>query len=362
MRTCIILLVCLGCIAAADVELSLDDGRTLRGELVAQQEDGAVVLRRFFWANGEIRHADQPFAAATILRRKEVPSARQQYDERVARTPDTIPEQCSLAQWAYESFLREQARTHALRVLELDGESAWARRILDNCGYLEVEGKWVDAAEYLKANNLVRIDGKLVPAGLAEARREYLRCREADAQAQRKLEEERARAGDKPRSAAAAQAEAKQAERAAETAAKAVAVAEERLKAVRESPQGAGDQARKERQDRLAKAQEALNAARQAQREATTLANQKTKAAEKDRAAGDRAKSVLPELQAAATKAAAALKAAAAKLPPDDPLLVAEPKPETPAEKPADETGAKPAPADAPEPTAPRRLRPGPRD
>jgi hypothetical protein len=270
-----------------------------------------------------------------------------------------VPEQCTLAQWAYENCLREQAKAHALRVLELDAENAWARRILDNCGYIEVSSKWVDEAEHFKANNLVRIDGEIVPAGLAEARRTYSRARQAYETASRKLAETREVATGKAGSAAAADGKAKEAAAQAEGLKKTIEEAEKALAAAKEEPVGRGDEERKARQQAIEAATKRLTEARTQQSEAKKAADKAKQSGTSDKASAERAKAAIAELEAAVAKSEAEMKAAAAKLPADDPLLA----------KPA--ADAKPAPkADAPEgdkPEAPaepekpkvRRLRSG---
>lgn len=358
MRSCLLLLIAaLSTATAADVELALTNGRTVRGEVVSESES-AIVLRSRFPARGGVKQVESSYAKPDILKRKELPGVAQQYAERAKNTPDTVPEQCTLAQWAYENCLREQARTHALRVLGLDPENAWARRILDNCGYMEVDGKWVDEAEHLKANGLVRVDGEVMVAGLADARKAYQRAKAAYASAKRKVEETRTIAAEKPRSAAAAEAKAKESAAGIEAAKKGVEEAEAQLAAAREEPAAKGDDARKERQERINKAQQAVTAAKQKQRDAKDAESKAKQTATSDKAAGERAKATLAEQEAVLAKAEADLKAAAAKLPADDPLLKEEAAPaeEKHAEKPAD----KPA-EQAPEPEKPqvRRLRAG---
>lgn len=348
------------CAFAADVELSLTNGRTVRGEVVSETEAN-IVLRSRYPGRGSVKQVESSYIKSDILRRKDLPGVMQQYEQRSKQTPDTVPEQCTLAQWAYENCLREQARTHALRVLGMDPENAWARRILDNSGYMEVDGKWVDEAEHLKANGLVRVDGEIMVAGLADARTAYKRAKAVYASAKHKYDEAKGVATEKPRSAATAEAKAKESAAAAEAAKKSVEEAEAQLAQIREEPAGKGDDARKERLDRISKAQQAVNAAKQKQRDAKDAADKAQQAAKSDKRAGDSAKSSLPELEAALAKADAELKAAAAKLPADDPLL----KEEAPAEpKAADkdkDAGAPPKDDQQAEPEKPkvRRLRAG---
>jgi len=358
MRSSLLILLTAALVGAADVELALTSGRTVRGELVSEA-DANLVLRSRFPARGTVKLVESTYAKTDILRRKDLPSIQQQYDERKARTPDTVPEQCTLAQWAYENCLREQAKGHALHVLEVDADNAWAKRILDNCGYLEVSGKWIDEAEYLKANNLVRVDGELVPADLAEARREYIRARTNETNLKRKVAETRETATGKAESAATADAKVKESTAAAEAAQKGADEAEKALAEARQSPQGKGDDGRKERSERIDAAVKRLTDARTKVSEAKTAAEKAKRSGSSDKSAAERAKTALPELETALAKAQQDVKTATAKLPKDDPLL-AKPAVE---EKPAPEAAKKPeaaagAPAEAPKPQL-RRLRSG---
>ena len=358
MRSSLLILITAAMLGAADVELALTNGRTVRGELVSEA-DGSLVLRSRFPARGAVKQVESTYAKGDILRRKELPSVQQQYDERKARTPDTVPEQCTLAQWAYENCLREQARTHALRVLELDGENAWAKRVLDNCGYIEVAGKWVDEAEYLKANGLVRVDGEMVPAGLAEARRDYTRAKTNEETLKRKVVETRETATGKAESAAAAEGKSKESAAAAEAAGKAVDEAEKALAEARQAPQGKGDDGRKERSDRIDAAAKKLTEARTKQRDAKDAADKAKRVGSSDKSASERAKAALPDLEAALAKASEDVKAAIAKLPKDDPLLAK--AAEEPAPAPAKDAPKNAEPGAKAEPEKPqlRRLRSG---
>jgi hypothetical protein len=357
MRSVFLLSLILGSLMAAEVELSLANGRTVRGELV--QDGDTVLLRSRHPVRGGVRLVDASYAKADILKRKEIPGAQQQYDERKARTPDTVPEQCTLAQWAYENCLREQAKVHAERVLVQDPENAWARRILDNCGYMEVSGKWVDEAEHLKANGLVRVDGEILAAGLAEARKAYQRASVVATAARKKVEEARSAAGDRPKNAAAAEAKVKEGTAAVEAAKKQQEEIDAQIEKLR------GENLRGEAADRRDKQIDDLTKKRaesvQKQREAKKSADEAKRSATADKNAGEKAKAALPDLEAALAKAEAELKAAAAKLPADDPVLA---KKAGEDDKPVSEkpkSGDKPG-SDAPaKPDAPpvRRLRNG---
>ena len=351
MRSSLLLLLAV-LAGAADVELSLTNGRTVRGELVSES-DTQITLRSRFPARGIAKLVESVYPKGDILKRKELPSPAQQYEERKARTPDTVPEQCTLAQWAYENCLREQAKAHALRVLELDTENAWARRILDNCGYIEVSSKWVDEAAHFKANELVRVDGEILTAKTAEARRTYSRARSAFETVSRKLAETREVASGKAGSALAAEGKAKEATVQAEGLKKVVEEAEKALVAAKEEPVGRGDEERRSRLQAIEAATKRLNEARTQQTEAKRAAEKAKQAGTNDKASAERAKTAIAELETAVAKAETEMKAAAAKLPADDPLLA---KPEGKAQAPAADKPEQPA---EPEKPKVRRLRSG---
>ena len=362
MRTSLLLLLAV-LAGAADVELSLTNGRTVRGELV-RESDAQITLRSRFPARGVPKQVESSYAKSDILKRKELPSPAQQYEERKARTPDTVPEQCTLAQWAQENCLREQAKSHALRVLELDPDNAWARRILDNCGYIEVSSQWVDEVEHFKANGLVRLDGEIVKAEVAEARRTYSRIRRDYDSAVHKLAETNETAAGRAGSATAAEGKAKEAVARAESMKKAVEEAEKALAAAKEEPVGRGDEERRTRLQAIEAANRRLNEVRNQQSEAKRAAEKARQSGISDKAAADRAKATSAELAVTIAKLDTELKAAAAKLPADDPLL-ATPVPVTPAveTKPAGKAQAPAAdkPEQPAEPDQPkvRRLRSG---
>ena len=362
MRSCLLLLLTTALFAAtADVELSLTNGRTVRGELVVET-DAAVTLRSRFPARGVAKLVESVYAKSDILKRKELPSPLQQYDERKARTPDTVPEQCTLAQWAYENCLREQAMAHATHVLELDPDSAWAKRILDNCGYIEVSGKWVDEVEYLKTNNLVRVDGVILPAGLAEARRTYARSKGAFDATKRKLDETREVASGKAASATTAEGKAKEAIVQVEAAKKAIEEAQKAHEELQNEPSGSTETERKAHKKSIDSAVKKLSEARDKQREAQRTADKAKQSGNSDKNAAERAKASISDLEAALVKAEAEMKAAATKLPADDPVLAKAAAEDKKAdEKKAEEKDEEPA-GDAP-PAADkpkvRRLRAG---
>jgi colicin import membrane protein len=361
MRRCLpLLLTAFAALAgAADVELVLADGRTVRGEFIAEA-DGRITVRARFPARGQVKRIDTSYPVADVLRRKDLPSPEQQYAERAERTPETIPELCSLAQWCYENGMREQARTQALRVLALDATNAWARRILDNAGYLELEGRWVDEEAYLKEQGLVRLDGELVKAEIAEARRDARRAIAARSAARSKVESLRAGSNG----GTGAEAKAKSAEAAAEAAGKAVEAAEEALAKLRDQPPARGDDARRARDERIAAAQKALQTARLKEREAQKASDEAKRTAESEKRTLDTAKRDLPEAEKALAKAEADLVAALAKLPANDPVVAeAKPKDEAPADakpepktKPGSDAPAEPA---QPEPKPRKRLQAG---
>jgi hypothetical protein len=321
LRRLIALLAVCSLASAVEVELTLTSGRTVRGEVISET-DGGLTLRMRTQARGGIQAVDVAYQKADILRRKELPSLDQQYAERKERTPDTVPEQCGLAQWCYENSLREKARDHAKHVLESDSTNAWARRILDKCGYVEVEGAWVDEGEYAKANGVVRIDGQFIPVAVAEGRRVLGRAVAARDALAKKIADMRDQVENKPKAAEEADAKMKSGTAAAEAAKKDIEVAEEQLAALREeTPKGEASRDRQQKKiDELTKRIAELKVK---QRDAKRTADDAKRAADLARSAGERVQTELPKLEAALTKAEAEVAAAIAKLPADDPVAKA---------------------------------------
>ncbi|MEK7414468.1 MAG: hypothetical protein AAB263_14230 [Planctomycetota bacterium] len=310
-------------LSAADVELSLASGQTIVGEIVKDGED-AVVIRQAFATRGGARIVEVSFKRTDILHRKELPSLLQRYEERKARTPDTVPEQCTLAQWCSENCLRELAHKHATHVLTLDPDNTWAKRTLDSCGYLYLadKGQWVDEVPYLKANNLAKLDGKLVPAEYAESRIALSKAVTARDQLTKLVDEKKTIVRDKGAAADGNEAKAKQSAAAVEAVKKALDQAQQTLETAQTTPSTKPETpaAHAKRLDDLAKKRDAAQAKLSETKKAADAAK---RLASIDKSQVESAKGSLTDLEASLTKAKSDVVAAAAKLPKDDPAVIA---------------------------------------
>lgn len=336
-------------LGAGEVELSLNTGRTVRGEVLSETPT-ELVLRSRFPARGGTKEIEARFAKDSVIKRTELAPREQQFAERKAATPETVPELCSLAQWAYENCLREQARETALRVLAQEPDNAWAKRILDNAGYLEVASKWVDEAEYLKANNLARWENEIITVALFEARRGYQRAKARRDDVAKRLTTAQAAASAKPPADPAAKA--KEQASAEEKLKRQIAETDKQLERLKDQP----SKRAQERHADLTKAKEAmLREQAQATKDAAAAARQ----AAVDKASAEQLATLITTLTTDLAAAEAEVAAAAAKLPPGDPLLAAAATAAAPAQgatPPATAAGPAATPPAAPAAPPPRRT------
>lgn len=161
------LLVCLAAVACSgEVEIATAD-RKITGTLISEDESRLVIRQRTL-VNGQILEADIPVPRAKIIRRRALPSLAEQYAARRQTTPADQPQAwAGLAQWAFENGMRAEAAACAQSALSLDPEMAWALRILANCGFIQVEGRWRDEAEWLASQGKQRVGPHIVPIAIA---------------------------------------------------------------------------------------------------------------------------------------------------------------------------------------------------
>ncbi len=327
-------------IAAAEVELVLTNGQTVRGEIV-NEVGGELSLRRTVATKSGAIVSETSYKADDIAKRTAVKSAAEEYPARATGTPDTAPAQYSLAVWCRDNALADAAATHAKRALVLQPGHALARDLLGNLGWIEREHVWVLESEWLAAQGLVKYAGRYVTPADAEACKAYdqvVKVRDGLAAKVAELSHDAdadaiARAG---KDAAAKATAAKQATAAATDATRRAADLDKRLSDARSA---------KVAPDLLKQLAEQRTAAAKAATEANDAVKTATKDAASAKTAADaagknqtKANTDLPELR---TKLAAAEKAVAAaklKLPPEpkapaDAKAPAEPKPVTPAGK-----------------------------
>jgi hypothetical protein len=362
MRRILLSLAATAILAAADapappplVELSLSNGRTVRGELVAEA-DGQLTIRSRFPVRGDERAVTTNYLVGDVLKRKELPPIAKQYDELKAATPETVPELSRLAQWCYENCLRAQAKEHAEQVLRLDPGSAWARNILDKCGYVEANGAWVDEAAYMKDNSLARLDGKLVPQAVADGRKALAKALTVRDNLVRQITELAPAEKEAPKRIADAEAQVKDLPAKIEQARKDAAAAEEEMNAqnrlvaipANQRPAGTADPQRA-----LAAATRKRDDANKRREDAEKQLSEAKRRLAVDRTALDRSRRDLPDLRDSLVRQIAEVERICATLPADDPVAAearaSQPNPDgTPAKPPAKQPGKAPVPAPPP--------------
>lgn len=151
---------------AAEIELKLRQ-QVLQGELVT---DGPkeLTIRQKRMLHGEVQSVDIVVRKEDILSRTVLPSLAERYAAKLAQTPAEATAICGLAQWCYEQCMRDEAYQQALRALAIEPELAWARRVLENCGYVRANGTWQDETAWLASRGQVRIGNRVVPVELAK--------------------------------------------------------------------------------------------------------------------------------------------------------------------------------------------------
>jgi DNA repair exonuclease SbcCD ATPase subunit len=214
---------------AAEVELVLVDGQRLRGELKSEDESG-VSLVILSLAKGEIRRTPAQIPANRIAKRIDLRPAAEEYQER-RKALDGSPEgHFRLAQWCAERLLLDQAATEAQEGLMLDAGSAWGARIMEQIGWIRVDGRWISGAAHAAATGTVRWGDGFVSATEAEGRRRLAAAERERELAKAQVAELEAAAkvdpGAEERAAKAVEA----AQKARENAAKALDKAEDALR------------------------------------------------------------------------------------------------------------------------------------
>jgi hypothetical protein len=136
----------------------LKSGGRVSGELV-DTVDGVYEIRAVV---GTIR-----LAVDDVERIEEAETPFAEYERRAGAAADTAAEQLELAEWCEEQGLPIERRKHLKRVLELDPDSAPARRAL---GYVRVGELWVDGRRIQEGRSAQ--DGEGGQSGKGEVERE----------------------------------------------------------------------------------------------------------------------------------------------------------------------------------------------
>ncbi|MDO4583354.1 MAG: hypothetical protein Q4D62_04545 [Planctomycetia bacterium] len=104
-----------------------------------------------------------------------------EYEKRLAQTPDTVEGNLELAQWCSENGLPSRQKIHLRRVLELEPDHAEARRKL---GYRRmVDGQWRTAEEEMEEQGKVFYNGRW----MSKQEKEVLENKKKDKYATQKM-------------------------------------------------------------------------------------------------------------------------------------------------------------------------------
>ncbi len=155
---------------AAEVELVLVDGQRLRGEFKGEDDSG-IALVIMSLAKGEVRRTTAHIPANRIAKRIDLRPALEEYQERRQALDGSPEAHFRLAQWCAERMLVDRAAAEAQEGLLLDASSAWGARVMEQIGWVRVDGRWTSGAAHAAATGMVRWGDGFVSATEAEGRR-----------------------------------------------------------------------------------------------------------------------------------------------------------------------------------------------
>ena len=154
--------------AAEQVELTLEDGRVVRGTVVEETADKVVVESRMAGRKSDMM-VRQTVTVAQITTRRTIASPIAEYPRLAGEAGNTAAAQLGLADWCRANGLAEQALTHGKRCLELDPANERGRLLMATLGYHQHEGAWLPEADYLAKTGKVRYQDKVVTVEEAAA-------------------------------------------------------------------------------------------------------------------------------------------------------------------------------------------------
>lgn len=152
------------------IELTLNTGATVRGELV--REDRDTITLRITTRIGELVRTDEVQYDRSLIKEMNVsPSPRDEYKKRLFTLRHEAGDHVTLACWCLDQQLSDEAALHARTALELDSSCAAARDVFIALRFVEGDDGWVPEAAYLADRGLVRIGGEVLPIAEAVVRR-----------------------------------------------------------------------------------------------------------------------------------------------------------------------------------------------
>jgi hypothetical protein len=153
--------------AADQVQLKMVSGEVIAGEIVSE-DDKQITLKRVMAGKKGPMTVTMSYEREKIAEVVAMPSAKDEYVKKAAAAGATAKDQLALARWCQENNLSEQAIEHAKKAAALDVTDTASRDFLGGLGQYELDGKWLNEADYMAATGKVKYGGKLVTAKEAE--------------------------------------------------------------------------------------------------------------------------------------------------------------------------------------------------
>jgi len=149
------------------VEVFFVNGDSTRGVVVSKTAE-SLVLHVTVESKGTRIATDRTFPMAQV---KLIATVADEYRMRATSTPNSPPEQAELARWCLEHGLKEEARGHALKALDVEPVNRDALATMHAMNLVQLDGTWQDIDAWLATKKLVRFDG----LAMSEATRDNLK-------------------------------------------------------------------------------------------------------------------------------------------------------------------------------------------
>jgi hypothetical protein len=149
----LVVLSLIGGVARGDV-FELANGGRVEGRLV-ESADGNEKNVVIDLAGG----GRMAIPRSQIARVDTISADEAEYEKRARSAPDTVEAHWELAQWCSERKMRNPARLHLERILELDPNHEQARGLL---GYRKKDGQWMTRDDVMDGRGLVMYEGRFV--------------------------------------------------------------------------------------------------------------------------------------------------------------------------------------------------------
>jgi hypothetical protein len=169
---------------AEQVQLKMTSGEVIPGEIVSQ-DDKQITLKRTIGGKKGPMSVTMTYEREKIAEVIPMPSPKDEYEKKAPDVPKTAKDQLAFAKWCQENALTDQAVDHAKKAAGLDATDADSRSFLNDLGWYELDGTWLNEAEYMAKTGKVKYNGKLMTAKEAEE----AKAKAAEKQAANEVEE-----------------------------------------------------------------------------------------------------------------------------------------------------------------------------